>query len=96
MGTGRYSLMKKAHSCALLVLHLAGIDLPECPLASNQQVKYSRRKMEEAFAGISGVHIDMIITAKSNQEHDHILTQVLERAKDCNIMFNLHKLQLYE
>ena len=37
---------------------------------------------------------DIIITAKSNQEHDHILTQVLERAKDHNIVFNLHKLQL--
>ena len=37
---------------------------------------------------------DIIITAKRNQEHDHILTQVLERAKDHNIVFNLHKLQL--
>ena len=37
---------------------------------------------------------DIIIVTKMNQEHDHILTQVLESAKDCNIVFNLHKLQL--
>ena len=56
-----------------------------------------QKNNEEAFAGIPGVHIvvdDIIIAAKNNQEHDHILTQVLERAKDCNIVFNLHKLQL--
>ena len=56
-----------------------------------------QKKNEEAFAGIPGVHIvadDIIIAAKNNQEHDYILTQVLERAKDRNIVFNLHKLQL--
>ena len=37
----------------------------------------------------------MIIAANSNQEHDHILTQVLQRAKDCNIVFNLDKRQLH-
>ena len=37
---------------------------------------------------------DIIIAAKNNQEHDHILTQVLERAKERNIVFNLEKLQL--
>ena len=56
-----------------------------------------QKKNEEAFAGIPGVHIvadDIIIAAKNNQEHDHILTQVLERVKDRNVVFNLHKLQL--
>ena len=56
-----------------------------------------QKNNEEVFAGIPGVHIvadDIIITAKSNQDHDHILTQVLESAKDRNIVFNLHKLQL--
>ena len=56
-----------------------------------------QKKNEEAFAGIPGVHIvadNIIITAKSSQEHEHILTQVLERVKDHNIVFNLHKLQL--
>ena len=36
---------------------------------------------------------DIIITAKNIQEHDYILIQVLERAKDHNIVFNLCKLQ---
>ena len=56
-----------------------------------------QKKNEEAFSGIPGVHIvadDIIIAAKSNQEHDHILTQVLQRAKDRNIVFNMDKLQL--
>ena len=56
-----------------------------------------QKKNEAAFSGIPGVHIvadDIIIAANSNQEHDHILTQVLQRAKDCNIVFNLDKLQL--
>ena len=43
---------------------------------------------------ISIVADDIIIAAKNNQEHDHILTQVLERAKERNIVFNLEKLQL--
>ena len=56
-----------------------------------------QKKNEQAFSGIPGVHIvadDIIIAAKNNQEHDHILTQVLERAKERNILFNLEKLQL--
>ena len=36
---------------------------------------------------------NIIISAKNNQEYDNILIQVLERAKDHNIVFNLHKLQ---
>ena len=96
MGTGRYSSIKKAHNCAFLVHYLADIILPQCPLASNQHVKHSRKKWR-GIAVISGIHIvadDIIIVTKMNQEHDHILTQVLESAKDCNIVFNLHKLQL--
>lgn len=56
-----------------------------------------QKKNEEAFSGIPGIHIvadDLIIAAENNQEHDHILTQVLQRAKDRNIVFNLDKLQL--
>ena len=56
-----------------------------------------QKKNEAAFSGIPGVHIvadDIIITANSIQEHNKILTQVLERAKECNIVFNLDKLKL--
>ena len=56
-----------------------------------------QKKNEAAFSGIPGVHIvadDIIIAADSIQEHDKILTQVLERAKERNIVFNLEKLQL--
>ena len=37
---------------------------------------------------------NIIIAAKSNQGHNHILTQVLEGAKNRKIVFNVHKLQL--
>ena len=37
---------------------------------------------------------DIIIAASSITEHDQILTQVMQRAKDRNIVFNLNKLQL--
>ena len=56
-----------------------------------------QKRNEETFAGISGIHIvadDIIIAASSIKEHDEILTQIMERAKDCNVVFNLNKLQL--
>ena len=56
-----------------------------------------QKKNEEAFSGIPGIHIvadDIIIVAADNQEHDQILTQVMQRARDRNIVFNLNKLQL--
>ena len=37
---------------------------------------------------------DIIIAASSIKEYDQILTQVMQRAKDRNIVFNLNKLQL--
>ena len=57
-----------------------------------------QKKNEEAFAGISGIHIvadDMIIAATTVEEHDKILAQVLERAKERNITLNFDKLQLH-
>jgi len=57
-----------------------------------------QKKNEEAFSGIPGVHIvadDIIIAATAdNQEHDQILTRVMQRARERNIVFNLNKLQL--
>ena len=55
-----------------------------------------QKKNEEEFAGILGVCIvadDNIIAAKYNQEHNHILTKILQIAMDCNIVFNVHKLR---
>ena len=85
-------LVKKVHYCALLAHHLADTVSPGCSLASNRQVRSSKRRMK----GIPGIHIiadDIIIAASSNQEHDQILTQVMQRAKERNTMFNLNKLQ---
>lgn len=45
---------------------------------------------------ILGVHIvadDMIIAAASEQEHDKILHEVMERAKAANVKFNKEKIQ---
>ena len=44
-----------------------------------------QKKNEEAFTGIPGIHIvsdDMIIAATTVEEHDKILAQVLQRAKE--------------
>ena len=56
-----------------------------------------QKRNEEAFSGIPGIQIvadDMIIAAKSTEEHDIILTQVLQRAEERNITFNFEKMQL--
>ena len=56
-----------------------------------------QKKNEEAFSGIPGIQIvadDMIIAAKTIEDHDKILTQVLQRAEEHNITFNFEKMQL--
>ena len=56
-----------------------------------------QKENEEAFSGISGIHIvadDIIIAAVNIEEHNQILRQVLERAKEENIKVNFDKLQL--
>ena len=56
-----------------------------------------QKKNEEAFSGIPGIHIvadDIIIAAVNIEEHNQILRQVLERAREKNIKFNFDKLQL--
>jgi len=64
-------------------------------LASTSEVFQKRN--EAAFDGIDGVHImadDIIIAAATVEEHDMIFRQVLARVHDCNVKFNLDKLQL--
>ena len=54
-------------------------------------------KNEQIFGHIKGVHIiqdDLLISASNEKEHDQILTEVLERAKQCGVKFNKNKLQL--
>lgn len=54
--------------------------------------KYS----EKTFGDIPGVVVycdDLLICANSDDEHDKILKQVLERAKNCNVKFNKNKFQ---
>ena len=56
-----------------------------------------QKKNEEAFAGIPGIYIvsdDIIIAAETIQEHDEILIQVLNRAKEQNITLNFDKVHL--
>ena len=70
-------------------------DLPECRLESASEV--FQKKSEAVFEGISGIHIvadNIIMAAATVQEHDSILCQVLERAKERNVRFNFSKLQL--
>ena len=90
--------MNKVHSCALLTHHLADIDLPECHSALNRRVKCFKRKMrkrsQESQASTYVVADDMIIVATTVEEHDKILAQVLQRAKERNITLNFDKLQL--
>ena len=55
------------------------------------------QKNEEAFASISGIYTvadDIIIAAMNIKEHDQILRQVFERAKEKNVKFNFDKLQV--
>ena len=67
------------------------------PFGIKSASKVFQKKKEEAFSGIPGIHIvadDIIIAAADNQEQDQVLTQVMQRARDRNIVFNLNKLQL--
>ena len=65
------------------------------------RIKYAsevfQKQNEAAFANIPGLHIvadDLIIAAENTEEHDKILYQVLQRAKERNIKLNFDKLQL--
>ena len=44
--------------------------------------------------GVIAIHGDLIIGAVLLSEHDKTLRNVLGKAKDCNIKFNLKKMQL--
>ena len=55
------------------------------PFGISSASEVFQKKNEATFEGISGIHIvadDIIIAASTVQEHDSILQQVLERAKE--------------
>ena len=56
-----------------------------------------QKRNETAFEGIEGIHIvadDIIIAASTIEEHDKILTEVLQRAAMRNVKLNFDNLQL--
>ena len=57
----------------------------------------AQQMVEKYFGDIEGVTVindDLIIAAKSNEEHDDILKNVFQRAHENNIKFNKNKIQL--
>ncbi|GBL99711.1 Uncharacterized protein K02A2.6 [Araneus ventricosus] len=55
-----------------------------------------QKKNQKLFGDIKGIEIyfdDLIIAGKNKEEHDKILVEVLERAKENNIKFNPNKFQ---
>ena len=67
------------------------------PFGISSASEVFQKKNEAVFEDIPGIHIvadDIIIASSTVQEHDHILRQVLERAKERNVRFNFNKLQL--
>ena len=45
------------------------------------------------IAGVTAIHDDLIIAAATNKEHDSILRNVFQQARESNIKFNLKKIQ---
>ena len=67
------------------------------PFGLKSASKIFQKKNEAVFSGIYGVHIvpdDIIIAASTIEEHDKILTQVLDRAEAHSVKLNYDKLQL--
>ena len=66
------------------------------PFGLNNAPEMFQRKMVQIFGDIMGVEIyfdDMAIAGENEDEHDIILLQVMKRAKENNVKFNMDKLQ---
>ena len=66
------------------------------PFGISSASEVLQKRNEAAFFGINGAHIiadDLIIAAKDDKEHDRILHEVMQRAREKNIRFNQKKLQ---
>ena len=54
------------------------------------------QKNESIFGDISSVEVifdDIIVAAADEQEHDHIIRKLLQRAREANVEFNSAKFQ---
>lgn len=66
------------------------------PFGLNISTEVFQKYNTEKFGDIDGVIIyvdDLLIFAEDEQTHDRILTEVLLRARKCNVKFNLKKFQ---
>lgn len=67
------------------------------PFGISSAPEVFQKRAQQAFGDIDGINIvfdDIIIAASSVDEHDNILKQLLERAREANVRFNKAKLQL--
>ena len=67
------------------------------PFGISSASEVQQKKTFQVFGDINGVFVvadDMLIAAENEEEHDKILTEVLERARKENVKFNLKKVQL--
>nr|XP_019546701.2 uncharacterized protein K02A2.6-like [Aedes albopictus] len=66
------------------------------PFGLNNAPEMFQRKMVQIFGDIEGVEIyfdDMAIAGVDEAEHDYILSQVMQLAREHNVKFNMNKLQ---
>ena len=64
------------------------------PFGISSASEVMQKRNEETFGNISGVHIiadDLIIAAGNEEEHDKILQDVLQRAREKGVKFNKYK-----
>ena len=66
------------------------------PFGISSASEVLQKRNEETFGHISGVHIiadNLIIAACNEEEHDKILQDVLQRAREKGVKFNKNKIQ---
>ena len=79
-----------------LTLHLGAINLTGFPFGISCSSDAAQAMVEKYFGDISGVtaiYDDLTIAAAKNKEHDSILRNVFQRARENNIKFNLKKIK---
>ena len=67
------------------------------PFGISSASEVQQKKTFQVFGDINGVFVvadDMLIAAENEEEHDKILTEVLEHVRKENVKFNLKKVQL--
>jgi hypothetical protein len=66
------------------------------PFGINSAAEVFEKRVEEMFGDLQvAIYFDdLIVYGKDQEEHDHSLRRLLERAKKCNVKFNKEKMQL--